>query len=156
MHGYRFTDHESRVAELAKEVGFAQISVSHRVRPLMKLVGRGDTTVVDAYLSPILRRYVDQVSGEMPGVKVFFMQSSGGLTDAHAFQGKDAILSGPAGGIVGMARTAQLGGHHKVIGFDMGGTSTDVSHFAGEFEREFETQVAGVRMRAPMMSIHTV
>ncbi len=132
---------------------------------MMKFVGRGDTTVVDAYLSPILRRYVEQVAAEMPGVKIFFMQSSGGLTDAHAFQGKDAILSGPAGGIVGMARTAQLAfsdpasnmdGPIRVIGFDMGGTSTDVSHFAGEFEREFETQVAGVRMRAPMMSIHTV
>jgi 5-oxoprolinase (ATP-hydrolysing) len=112
--------------------------------------------VVDAYLSPILRRYVEQVASEMPGVSLFFMQSSGGLADAHAFQGKDAILSGPAGGIVGMARTAQLAGQERVIGFDMGGTSTDVSHFAGEFEREFETQVAGVRMRAPMMSIHTV
>ena len=122
----------------------------------MKLVSRGDTTVVDAYLSPILRRYVEQVAGEMPGVKLFFMQSSGGLADAHAFQGKDAILSGPAGGIVGMVRTAQLAGFDQVIGFDMGGTSTDVSHFAGEFERAFETQVAGVRMRAPMMSIHTV
>ena len=123
---------------------------------MMKFVSRGDTTVVDAYLSPILRRYVDQVASEMPGVKLFFMQSSGGLTDAQVFQGKDAILSGPAGGIVGMARTAGLAGHDKVIGFDMGGTSTDVSHYAGEFEREFETQVAGVRMRAPMMSIHTV
>jgi 5-oxoprolinase (ATP-hydrolysing) len=123
---------------------------------MMKFVSRGDTTVVDAYLSPILRRYVEQVAGEMPGVKIFFMQSSGGLTDAHAFQGKDAILSGPAGGIVGMARTAELAGMERVIGFDMGGTSTDVSHYAGEFEREFETQVAGVRMRAPMMSIHTV
>jgi len=112
--------------------------------------------VVDAYLSPILRRYVEQVAAEMPGVKLFFMQSSGGLTDAHVFQGKDAILSGPAGGIVGMARTAAVAGIEKVIGFDMGGTSTDVSHYAGEFEREFETQVAGVRMRAPMMSIHTV
>ncbi|MEI6601418.1 MAG: hydantoinase B/oxoprolinase family protein, partial [Comamonadaceae bacterium] len=117
---------------------------------------RGDTTVVDAYLSPILKRYVQQVAQEMPGVKLFFMQSSGGLTDAHAFAGKDAILSGPAGGIVGMARTAAMAGIEKVIGFDMGGTSTDVSHYAGEFEREFETQVAGVRMRAPMMSIHTV
>ena len=123
---------------------------------MMKFVSRGDTTVVDAYLSPILRRYVEQVAAQMPGVKLFFMQSSGGLADAHAFQGKDAILSGPAGGIVGMARTASLAGHDKVIGFDMGGTSTDVSHYAGEFEREFETQVAGVRMRAPMMSIHTV
>ena len=138
------------------EVGFTQVSTSHETSPMMKFVSRGDTTVVDAYLSPILRRYVEQVAAEMPGVKLFFMQSSGGLTDAHAFQGKDAILSGPAGGIVGMARTAQLGGHDKVIGFDMGGTSTDVSHYAGEFEREFETQVAGVRMRAPMMSIHTV
>ena len=156
MHGYRYTQHELAAEKIAKEVGFTQISVSHKTSPMMKLVSRGDTTVVDAYLSPILRRYVEQVAGDMPGVKIFFMQSSGGLTDAHAFQGKDAILSGPAGGIVGMARTAQLGGHDKVIGFDMGGTSTDVSHFAGEFEREFETQVAGVRMRAPMMSIHTV
>ncbi|MDB5792871.1 MAG: 5-oxoprolinase, partial [Massilia sp.] len=156
MHGYRFAQHEAAVARIAREIGFTQVSVSHQVSPMMKLVARGDTTVVDAYLSPILRRYVDQVAGEMPGVQLFFMQSSGGLTDAHAFQGKDAILSGPAGGIVGMARTAALGGHHKVIGFDMGGTSTDVSHFVGEFEREFETQVAGVRMRAPMMSIHTV
>jgi 5-oxoprolinase (ATP-hydrolysing) len=156
MHGYRYTQHELAAQRIAREVGFTQISVSHKTSPMMKLISRGDTTVVDAYLSPILRRYVEQVSGDMPGVKVFFMQSSGGLTDAHAFQGKDAILSGPAGGIVGMARTAQLAGHDKVIGFDMGGTSTDVSHFAGEFEREFETQVAGVRMRAPMMSIHTV
>ncbi|HEY1228538.1 MAG TPA: hydantoinase/oxoprolinase family protein, partial [Ramlibacter sp.] len=141
---------------IAREVGFTQVSTSHATSPMMKFVSRGDTTVVDAYLSPILRRYVEQVAAEMPGVQLFFMQSSGGLTDAHAFHGKDAILSGPAGGIVGMARTAVLGGHEKVIGFDMGGTSTDVSHFAGEFEREFETQVAGVRMRAPMMSIHTV
>ncbi|TDQ44801.1 hydantoinase B/oxoprolinase family protein [Tepidicella xavieri] len=156
MHGYRYTAHEARAAELAREVGFTQISTSHGTSPMMKFVSRGDTTVVDAYLSPILRRYVDQVAAEMPGVRLFFMQSSGGLTDAHAFQGKDAILSGPAGGIVGMARTASLAGHGKVIGFDMGGTSTDVSHYAGAFEREFETQVAGVRMRAPMMSIHTV
>jgi 5-oxoprolinase (ATP-hydrolysing) len=156
MHGYRFVEHECAAARIAREVGFTQISTSHETSPMMKFVSRGDTTVVDAYLSPILRRYVDQVASEMPGVKLFFMQSSGGLTDAHAFQGKDAILSGPAGGIVGMARTAALAGCDKVIGFDMGGTSTDVSHFAGEFEREFETQVAGVRMRAPMMSIHTV
>lgn len=156
MHGYRYTAHEALARDLAREAGFTQVSTSHETSPMMKLVSRGDTTVVDAYLSPILRRYVEQVASEMPGVQLFFMQSSGGLTDAHAFQGKDAILSGPAGGIVGMARTAQLGGHDKVIGFDMGGTSTDVSHFAGEFEREFETQVAGVRMRAPMMSIHTV
>ncbi len=164
MHGYRYNAHEAQAAALAQELGFTQISTSHETSPLMKFVSRGDTTVVDAYLSPILRRYVEQVASEMPGVPLYFMQSSGGLTDAHAFQGKDAILSGPAGGIVGMARTAQLAfahgqgltGETRVIGFDMGGTSTDVSHFAGEFEREFETQVAGVRMRAPMMSIHTV
>src|SRR5437879_508410 len=156
MHGYRFTEHESRVAELAREVGFTQISVSHRVSPLMKLVGRGDTTVVDAYLSPILGRYVSQVAAELNGVRLFFMQSNGGLTDARRFQGKDAILSGPAGGIVGAARTSGMAGFDRIIGFDMGGTSTDVSHYAGTFEREFETLVAGVRMRAPMMSIHTV
>ena len=156
MHGYRYTQHEQAAQRIAKEVGFTQISTSHETSPMMKFVSRGDTTVVDAYLSPILRRYVDQVASEMPGVKLFFMQSSGGLTDAGTFQGKDAILSGPAGGIVGMARTAGLAGHEKVIGFDMGGTSTDVSHYAGAFEREFETHVAGVRMRAPMMSIHTV
>ncbi|MGA8048965.1 MAG: hydantoinase/oxoprolinase family protein, partial [Burkholderiales bacterium] len=136
--------------------GFTQISVSHRVSPLMKLVGRGDTTVVDAYLSPILRRYVDGVAAELSGVRLLFMQSSGGLADARRFQGKDSILSGPAGGIVGAVRTSLAAGFERIIGFDMGGTSTDVSHYAGEFEREFETRVAGVRMRAPMMSIHTV
>ncbi|MBO9646879.1 MAG: hydantoinase B/oxoprolinase family protein [Variovorax sp.] len=156
MHGWRHTSHEAAAERIAREVGFTQVSVSHKTSPLMKLVPRGDTTVVDAYLSPILRRYVDQVSQHMPGVPLFFMQSSGGLTQAHRFQGKDAILSGPAGGIVGMVRTALDAGHPRVIGFDMGGTSTDVSHYAGEFERSFETQVAGVRMRAPMMSIHTV
>jgi 5-oxoprolinase (ATP-hydrolysing) len=156
MHGYRYTQHEATLAGLAEAAGFTQISVSHQVSPLMKLVSRGDTTVVDAYLSPILRRYVDQVAGQMNGVRLLFMQSNGGLTDAHRFQGKDSILSGPAGGIVGMAGTAKTAGFDKIIGFDMGGTSTDVSHYAGEFEREFETQVAGVRMRAPMMSIHTV
>ncbi|MDH2434472.1 hydantoinase B/oxoprolinase family protein [Pokkaliibacter sp. MBI-7] len=156
MHGYRYADHEQLIADLAREVGFTQISTSHQASPLMKLVSRGDTTVVDAYLSPILRRYVEQVAAEMPGVNLQFMQSSGGLTDAHRFQGKDAILSGPAGGIVGMVRTGELAGFERIIGFDMGGTSTDVSHYAGEYEREFETQVAGVRMRAPMMSIHTV
>jgi 5-oxoprolinase (ATP-hydrolysing) len=156
MHGYRYTAHELAAKRLAQAVGFTQISTSHETSPMMKFVSRGDTTVVDAYLSPILSRYVAQVAHEMPGVKLFFMQSSGGLTDARSFQGKDAILSGPAGGIVGMARTAAMAGIDRVIGFDMGGTSTDVSHFAGEFEREFETQVAGVRMRAPMMSIHTV
>ncbi|HEX6690185.1 MAG TPA: hydantoinase B/oxoprolinase family protein, partial [Burkholderiales bacterium] len=156
MHGYRFQRHERLAAELAKRAGFEQISVSHRVSPLMKLVGRGDTTVVDAYLSPILRRYVGQVAGELGGVRLLFMQSNGGLADAQRFQGKDAILSGPAGGIVGAVRTAAAAGVQRIIGFDMGGTSTDVSHYAGEFEREFETRVAGVRMRAPMMSIHTV
>ena len=156
MHGYRYQQHEARVGAIAREIGFTQVSVSHKVSPLMKLVSRGDTTVVDAYLSPILRRYVDQVASQMNGVRLLFMQSNGGLTDAHRFQGKDSILSGPAGGIVGMVRTAKTAGFDRIIGFDMGGTSTDVSHYAGEFEREFETQVAGVRMRAPMMSIHTV
>ncbi|MHB8476679.1 MAG: hydantoinase B/oxoprolinase family protein [Steroidobacteraceae bacterium] len=156
LHGYRYVQHELAAAGVARRIGFTQISVSHRVSPLMKLVPRGDTTVVDAYLSPILRRYVDRVAGLMPGVPLFFMQSSGGLTQAHRFQGKDAILSGPAGGIVGMARTAQAAGHAKLIGFDMGGTSTDVSHFAGEYERTFDTEVGGVRVRAPMMSIHSI
>src|SRR5207244_3496523 len=153
---YRFTAHEAQVKALAQQVGFTQISVSHEVSPLMKLVGRGDTTVVDAYLSPILRRYVEQVAGELGGVRLFFMQSNGGLTDARRFQGKDAILSGPAGGIVGAVRTSAAAGFARIIGFDMGGTSTDVSHYAGTLERELETRVAGVRMRAPMMSIHTV
>src|SRR4051812_46617222 len=163
VHGYRYPAHEARVAALARAAGFEQVSASHVVSPLMKVVSRGDTTVVDAYLSPILRRYVDQVAGELKtgagpgsGPALFFMQSNGGLTDAHRFQGKDSILSGPAGGIVGMVRTSEAAGFDKVIGFDMGGTSTDVSHYAGELEREFETQVAGVRMRAPMMSIHTI
>ncbi|MES2323806.1 MAG: hydantoinase B/oxoprolinase family protein [Pseudomonadota bacterium] len=156
MHGYRFTAHEAATARIARAIGFTQVSVSHEVSPMMKLVARGDTTVVDAYLSPILRRYVDQVAGQMPNVNLQFMQSNGGLTNARTFQGKDSILSGPAGGIVGMVRASQLAGFERVIGFDMGGTSTDVSHFSGEFERVFETQVAGVRMRAPMMSIHTV
>lgn len=156
MHGYRFTQHEARAAAIARAIGFTQVSVSHEVSPLMKLVSRGDTTVVDAYLSPILRRYVDQVAAELPGVPLYFMQSNGGLTDAARFQGKDAILSGPAGGIIGMVRTAEAAGFDRVIGFDMGGTSTDVSHYAGELEREFNTQVAGVRLRAPMLSIHTI
>ncbi|MDP7603053.1 MAG: hydantoinase/oxoprolinase family protein, partial [Alphaproteobacteria bacterium] len=161
-HGYRYHAHEARVAEIAEDIGFSQISVSHRVSPLMKLVSRGDTAVVDAYLSPLLRRYVDQVAGDLNaeeddgGPRLMFMQSNGGLTDARMFQGKDAILSGPAGGVVGMARTAAMAGFDKVIGFDMGGTSTDVSHFDGEYERRFETVVAGVRLRAPMMHIHTV
>ena len=203
MHGYRYLAHEQRVAALAREIGFPQVSVSHEVSPLIKLIGRGDTTVVDAYLSPILRRYVEQVAGEMdsssslpsqgrvgasaserPGgvrsvkksphptgfagrppplgeglkdpIRLMFMTSAGGLTAAELFQGKDAILSGPAGGVVGMAQTGREAGFSRLIGFDMGGTSTDVSHFDGEYERAFETEVAGVRMRAPMMLIHTV
>src|SRR3954462_2949988 len=198
MHAYRYADHEKQVAALAREMGFAQVSVSHEVSPLIKLVGRGDTTVVDAYLSPILRRYVAQVShlltspfegevdarsvsgggsggdhrttptpnpspqggGEQRGargdIRLMFMMSSGGLTAAELFQGKDAILSGPAGGVVGMAQTGHEAGFSRLIGFDMGGTSTDVSHYDGEYERAFETEVAGVRMRAPMMLIHTV
>ncbi|HKC16828.1 MAG TPA: hydantoinase B/oxoprolinase family protein, partial [Steroidobacteraceae bacterium] len=156
MHGFRHTQHERVAARIARQIGYTQVSVSHEVSPLMKFVSRGDTTVVDAYLSPILRRYVDEVAAQLPGVRLLFMQSSGGLIDAAAFQGKDAVLSGPAAGVVGMARTAVDAGHKRLIGFDMGGTSTDVSHFDGEFERSFETQVAGVRMRAPMMSIHTV
>ena len=156
LHGYRYPRHEREAADLARALGFTQVSASHQVSPLMKLVSRGDTTVVDAYLSPILRRYVDRVAEELGGTRLFFMQSNGGLTDARRFQGKDAILSGPAGGIVGAVRTAEMGGFDKIIGFDMGGTSTDVSHYAGEYERSFETVVAGVRMRAPMMHIHTV
>lgn len=225
MHGYRYPDHEQKAAAIAQAIGFTQISVSHIVSPLMKLISRGDTTVVDAYLSPILRRYVDQVSEELGGSReaervgeaeevggdgeaegdggigrwedreletgiaseaeisssliphpsslipspphpssltphaspqILFMQSNGGLTDARSFQGKDSILSGPAGGIVGAVQTSKLAGLDKIISFDMGGTSTDVAHYAGEYEREFETEVAGVRLRAPMMSIHTV
>jgi 5-oxoprolinase (ATP-hydrolysing) len=156
MHGYRYTQHEATLERVAQEIGFTQISVSHEVSPLMKFVSRGDTAVVDAYLSPILRRYVEQVQSALGNVRLQFMQSSGGLTDAHKFQGKDAILSGPAGGIVGAAAVTQLAGFDKMIGFDMGGTSTDVTHFAGEYERAFETEVAGVRLRAPIMQIHTV
>ncbi|MCJ9750293.1 hydantoinase B/oxoprolinase family protein [Neorhizobium sp. BETTINA12A] len=165
MHAYRYPAHEQLVAGIAREIGFTQVSVSHEVSPLIKLVGRGDTTVVDAYLSPILRRYVEQVAGELgtgldvadkQGAQLMFMQSSGGLTAARLFQGKDAILSGPAGGVVGAVETSRLAGFNRMIGFDMGGTSTDVSHYDGELERSFETEVAGVRMRAPMMSIHTV
>ncbi len=161
LHGYRYPDHEKQVAACARAIGFTQISVSHEASPLMKIVSRGDTTVVDAYLSPILRRYVNQVAEQLSiqdhtGPRLLFMQSNGGLTDAHTFQGKDSILSGPAGGIVGAVQTSKMAGLDKIIGFDMGGTSTDVAHYAGEFERAFETEVAGVRLRAPMMSIHTV
>ncbi len=156
LHGYRYPAHEARIGQIARDIGFTQVSESHATSPLMKLVSRGDTTVVDAYLSPILARYVNHVASELGGTRVLFMQSNGGLADAHRFRGKDSILSGPAGGIVGMARTAAAAGFGRVIGFDMGGTSTDVSHYAGEFERQYETEVAGVRMRAPMLSIHTV
>ena len=190
MHGYRYPTHEQQVAELARQVGFTQISVSHQVSPLMKLISRGDTTVVDAYLSPILRRYVDRIAGALiqnsklktqnsppltsptpptpsphlpiplsphpSNTRLMFMQSNGGLTDATLFQGKDSILSGPAGGIVGAVQTSLRAGFQHIIGFDMGGTSTDVSHFNGEYERTFETEVAGVRLRSPMMAIHTV
>ena len=160
MHGYRHSSHEQAVARLARALGFPQISVSHEVSPLIKFVGRGDTTVVDAYLSPILKRYVGQVSEELDlertGARLMFMMSSGGLTSADRFQGRDAILSGPAGGVVALAQTAMEAGYSRTIGFDMGGTSTDVAHFDGDYERAFETEVAGVRMRAPMMQIHTV
>ena len=156
MHAWKYPEHERRLAELAREAGFTQVSASHVVSPLLRLVPRGDTTVVDAYLSPILRRYVDQVASELGDVRLYFMQSNGGLADAAGFQGKDAILSGPAGGIVGAARTAAMAGLDHIIGFDMGGTSTDVALYAGGFERAFETAVAGVRMRAPMMAINTV
>ena len=159
MHSYVNPEHENIIAKIAEEENFNQISVSHRVSPLIKLVGRGDTTVVDAYLSPILRRYVNQISEELKGTettKLMFMQSNGGLTDANFFQGKDALLSGPAGGVVSMTETGKQAGYNKLIGFDMGGTSTDVCHFAGEYERSFETELAGVRIRAPMMEINTV
>jgi 5-oxoprolinase (ATP-hydrolysing) len=160
MHAWKFPEHERQVAEVARALGFPQVSVSHEVSPLIKLVGRGDTTVVDAYLSPILSRYVAQVAEELDaansGARLMFMMSSGGLTAADLFKGKDAILSGPAGGVVALAETGREAGFPRVIGFDMGGTSTDVAHFDGEYERAFETEVAGVRMRAPMMLIHTV
>ncbi|MFM1990941.1 MAG: hypothetical protein RJA99_3898 [Pseudomonadota bacterium] len=156
MHGYCFTEHERRIGAIAREIGFTQVSLSSECSPLIKFVSRGDTTVVDAYLSPVLNAYVSAVRAEARGVELFFMQSNGGLTRADRFQGKDSILSGPAGGIVGMVRTTAAAGYRKVIGFDMGGTSTDVSHYAGEYERVFDTEVAGVRVRAPMMSIHTV
>ncbi len=160
MHGYRHHAHEARLGQIARTLGFAQVSVSHEVSPLMKLVSRGDTTVVDAYLSPILRNYVNRVDRILrpdgAGPRLMFMQSNGGLTDAHSFQGKDALLSGPAGGVVGMVRTAEAAGFDRLIGFDMGGTSTDVSHYSGELERTYESQVAGVRVRAPMIDIHTV
>ena len=157
MHGWRHPQHETQLTKIARELGFAQVSVSHEVAPLIKLVGRGDTTVVDAYLSPVLRRYVDRVAGGLPhATDLHFMQSNGGLAEARAFRGKDAILSGPAGGVVGMVAASAPHGSERLIGFDMGGTSTDVSHYAGTFELADESVVAGVRIRAPMMQIHTV
>lgn len=165
MHGYRYPNHEKRLKAIAQKIGFTQISVSHEVSPLMKLVSRGDTTVVDAYLSPILKQYIERVANQLGAVnspssttpiKLMFMQSNGGLVDAEQFQGKDSILSGPAGGIVGAVQTSRLAGLEKIISFDMGGTSTDVAHYNGEYERQFETEIAGVRLRAPMMAIHTV
>ena len=156
MHGYAYPEHERRVAELARAAGFSQVSVSHETSPLMKLVGRGETTVVDAYLSPILRHYVDGVATQLGDVRLRFMQSHGGLTDAGLFRGKDAILSGPAGGVVGAVAVSRRAGFDKVIAFDMGGTSTDVSHYAGELERSYESVVGGVRLRAPMLRVHTV
>ncbi len=156
MHGYRHTAHELAAAELARAVGFTQVSVSHQVSPLMKLVSRGDTTVVDAYVAPLLRRYVNQVAKELHGSPLLFMQSNGGLAEAQRFQGKDSILSGPAGGIVGAQTVAERAGFNRFIGFDMGGTSTDVAHYADGYERTFDSVVAGVRIRAPMMQIHTI
>ena len=156
MHGYRYPQHEAMLADLARQIGYTQISVSHDVSPLMKLVSRGDTTVVDAYLSPVLHSYVDQLTKRLPSLRLQFMQSSGGLAQAERLRGKDAILSGPAGGIVGAVQTSALAGLSKIIAFDMGGTSTDVSHYAGEYERAFETEIAGVRLRSPVLKIHTV
>ena len=156
MHGYRYTAHEKIIAGVARDIGFSQVSASHEVSPLVKLVGRGDTTVVDAYLSPILRRYVDRVAEELRDTRLLFMQSNGGLIDARRFRGRDSILSGPAGGVVGAVVTAREAGFRRIISFDMGGTSTDVAHYAGGFERAFETRVANVRMRVPIMRIHTV
>ncbi len=156
MHSDRYPKHEQQVAQLAQKIGFTQISVSHQVSPLMKLVSRGDTTVVDAYLTPILRRYVNQVANQLPGVRLMFMKSDGGLTDAQQFQGKDSILSGPAGGIVGAVQTSKRAGFESVITFDMGGTSTDVAHYKGEYERQLNSEIAGARMRVPVLAINTI
>ena len=156
MHSYRYPQHELQVAEIAKEIGFTQISISHQVSPLMKLVSRGDTTVVDAYLTPILRRYVDRIASQLPHVQLMFMKSDGGLVSADKFQGKDSILSGPAGGIVGAVQTSQRAGFDKIVTFDMGGTSTDVAHYAGEYERQLDSKIAGARMRIPVLAIYTI
>ncbi|MDJ0676433.1 MAG: hydantoinase/oxoprolinase family protein [Calothrix sp. MO_167.B42] len=156
MHSDRYPDHEQQVARIAQEIGFTQISISHQVSPLMKLVSRGDTTVIDAYLTPILRRYVNQVASQLPNVRLMFMKSDGGLTNAEQFQGKDSILSGPAGGIVGAVQTSKRAGFDLIITFDMGGTSTDVAHFKGEYERQLDSEIAGARMRVPVLSINTI
>ncbi|MEH1869167.1 MAG: hydantoinase/oxoprolinase family protein [Nostoc sp.] len=156
MHSDRYPKHEQKIAHIAQEIGFTQISVSHQVSPLMKLVSRGDTTVVDAYLTPILRRYVNQIASQLPGVKLMFMKSDGGLVAAEQFQGKDSILSGPAGGIVGAVQTSKRAGFELVITFDMGGTSTDVAHFKGEYERQLDSEIAGARMRVPVLAINTI
>jgi 5-oxoprolinase (ATP-hydrolysing) len=156
MHSYRYPDHETQVAAIAQSIGFTHISISHQVSPAIKLISRGDTTVVDAYLTPILRRYVNQVTGQLPGVPLMFMKSDGGLVKAEQFQGKDSLLSGPAGGIIGAVQTSLAAGFPKIITFDVGGTSTDVAHFQGEYERQLETELAGVRMRVPMLDIHTI
>ena len=156
MHGYRYPQHELAVAEIAREVGFTQISISHQVSPLIKLVSRGDTTVVDAYLTPILSRYIDRLASQLPDTQLMFMKSDGGLVNAANFQGKDSILSGPAGGIVGAVQTSQRGGFDRLVTFDMGGTSTDVAHYAGEYERELDSEIAGARMRVPVLAIHTI
>ncbi|MBD2295703.1 hydantoinase/oxoprolinase family protein [Anabaena sphaerica FACHB-251] len=156
MHSDRYPQHEQQIAQIAQEIGFTQISVSHQVSPLMKLVSRGDTTVVDAYLTPILRRYVNQVASHLPNVRLMFMKSDGGLTDAEQFQGKDSILSGPAGGIVGAVQTSKRAGFDLIITFDMGGTSTDVAHFKGEYERQLDSEIAGARMRVPVLAINTI
>jgi 5-oxoprolinase (ATP-hydrolysing) len=156
MHGYRYPHHELQIAEIAQEVGFTQISISHQVSPLRKLVSRGDTTVVDAYLTPILRRYVDRIARQLPDTQLMFMKSDGGLVAAADFQGKDSILSGPAGGIVGAVKTCDKAGLQRIVTFDMGGTSTDVAHYAGEYERELDLEIAGARMRVPVLAIHTI
>ncbi|NEQ71582.1 MAG: hydantoinase/oxoprolinase family protein, partial [Symploca sp. SIO2D2] len=156
LHSYRYPNHEQQAAKIAQELGFTQISVSHQVSPLIKLVSRGDTTVVDAYLTPILRRYVNQVASQLPGVPIMFMKSDGGLVAAEKFQGKDSILSGPAGGIVGAVQTSKRAGFESVITFDMGGTSTDVAHFKGEYERQLDSEIAGARMRVPVLAINTI
>ena len=156
MHSYRYPQHELQVAEIAKDIGFKQISISHQVSPLIKFVSRGDTTVVDAYLTPILRRYVDRIASQLPNTQLMFMKSDGGLVSATQFQGKDSILSGPAGGIVGAVKTSQRAGFNKIVTFDMGGTSTDVAHYGGEYERELDSEIAGARMRVPVLAIHTI